>query len=371
MRIERHSLPGATPGLVYEVTFLHFGEEGARPKIYIQAGLHADEAPGHLAAHHLRQRLEMLEAQGLVRGHIVLVPAANPIGLAQQVLGILQGRFALADGVNFNRDFPELGSPAADALADRLTGDAERNASLIRETFLETCRAWPARRPAEHLKKLLLTKAIDADVVLDLHCDGEAQVHLYTLTDQAEAFRPLAAYLGAHAMLTADVSGQNPFDEAVSRPWQELRRRFPDRPIPEGAIATTVELRGEGDVSHALARRDADAIVNFLATRRSLALAPPPIPDECCVATPLTGSEALEAPVSGVIVYAIETGARVGSGALIAEIVDPVSGQSTPVKATTSGVFYARTSARFAVAGRRLGKIAGATPFRSGNLLSP
>ena len=58
MRIETRAICGLTPGQSFEVTFLHFGEEGARPKTYIQAGLHADEAPGQLAAHHLRKRLQ-------------------------------------------------------------------------------------------------------------------------------------------------------------------------------------------------------------------------------------------------------------------------------------------------------------------------
>jgi uncharacterized protein len=371
MRVESRMVRGATPGVTYEVVFLHFGKEGARPKIYVQAGLHADEAPGQLTAHHLRERLIALEAQGLVRGHIVLVPVANPIGLSQQVLGTLQGRFALADGVNFNRNFPELAADAALILKDKLTDDAERNGSMIREALRDALSAWKPSRAPENLKKLLLSEAIDADVVLDLHCDGEAEVHLYTPTEQADAFRPLAAYLSAKALLFANVSGDHPFDEAVSRPWSELRQRFPDFPIPEGSIATTVELRGEGDVRHANAAKDAEAIIQFLALRRAIDLVPAPLPDALCKPTPLAGSEALEAPASGVIVFARQTGDEITIGSLIAEIIDPVSGSTTPVHATTSGIFYARTSARFAVVGKRLGKVAGANPFRSGNLLSP
>ncbi|MFM2399551.1 MAG: hypothetical protein RL341_1708, partial [Pseudomonadota bacterium] len=36
-----------------------------------------------------------------------------------------------------------------------------------------------------------------------------------------------------------------------------------------------------------------------------------------------------------------------------------------------SGILYARIASRFATAGRRLGKIAGARPTRTGKLLSP
>jgi hypothetical protein len=41
------------------------------------------------------------------------------------------------------------------------------------------------------------------------------------------------------------------------------------------------------------------------------------------------------------------------------------------VRATTSGVLYARIATRWATPGTRLGKIAGATPVRTGKLLSP
>ncbi len=47
------------------------------------------------------------------------------------------------------------------------------------------------------------------------------------------------------------------------------------------------------------------------------------------------------------------------------------TGRVTPVLARTSGVFYARPATRIAEVGKRLGKIAGAVPFRGGLLLSP
>jgi len=370
MRVETKPIAGLTPGQSLVVTFLHFGREGARPKAYVQAGLHADEAPGQLAAAHLSGRLEALEREGRIRGHIVLAPASNPIGLSQHVHGHLHGRFALQDGVNFNRGFPDLAEDAAGHLDGRLGDDPARNASLIRGALLAALAGASPVKPADHLKRMLLGAAIDADTALDLHCDGEAETHLYAHTDQAEAFRPLAGWLGAKALLVAEVSGDNPFDEAVTRPWPELRRRFPDRPIPEGAIASTVELRGGGDVAHDLAAADAQAILDFLALRGSLAMEPGE-PPPACAPTPLAGSEALEAQSAGIIVFACPVGAKVEAGALIAEIVDPVTGAVDQIRASTAGVFYARTAARFATPGRRLGKIAGSTPFRNGKLLSP
>ena len=65
----------------------------------IQAALHADEVPALLVAQALRTQLTALEAQGAVLGEVVLVPYANPIGLAQQLLGQHEGRFDLRDGL--------------------------------------------------------------------------------------------------------------------------------------------------------------------------------------------------------------------------------------------------------------------------------
>ena len=74
----------------------HYGPAGSGRKVYIQASLHADELPGMLVAHHLRQKLLALEAQGALLGEVVVVPVANPIGLAQTLLRAPHGRFDLA-----------------------------------------------------------------------------------------------------------------------------------------------------------------------------------------------------------------------------------------------------------------------------------
>ena len=88
----------------YQLTSYHYGTGGGR-KVYIQASLHADEVPAMLVAHVLRRELERLDAEGRVRGDVILVPAANPIGLSQVVHGAPFGRFDLASGTNFNRAF--------------------------------------------------------------------------------------------------------------------------------------------------------------------------------------------------------------------------------------------------------------------------
>ena len=79
-----------------------YGAAGARPKAYLQASLHADETPPMLVAHHLAALLDDAARADRIAGEIVLVPAANPIGLDQNVAGTHVGRYELAGGGNFN-----------------------------------------------------------------------------------------------------------------------------------------------------------------------------------------------------------------------------------------------------------------------------
>ena len=67
-----------------------------------------------------------------------------------------------------------------------------------------------------------------------------------------------------------------------------------------------------------------------------------------------------------------DIGDTVKAGEVVAELVDPASGARTPVAASEGGLLFARASARFAMPGQRLGKVAGTVPIqRGGRLLSP
>ena len=96
--------PLLSPSLGHQKTLVsfHYGDPSARPKVYLQASLHAEELPGMLVAHHLRPALEQAEREGRLRGHVVLVPAANPIGLAQRLDHKAMGRFEFETAQNFN-----------------------------------------------------------------------------------------------------------------------------------------------------------------------------------------------------------------------------------------------------------------------------
>ncbi len=371
MITHHHPLRGGSPGTAREIVSLHYGPTDTGRKACFQASLHADELPGMLVAHHLRQRLAALEAEGRLRGEIVVVPVANPIGLGQTMLLAHIGRFEMGSGENFNRHYPALFEALLPRLEGRLGDDAEANALVVRAELKAIVDALPEPTELASQRKVLLALACDAEVVIDLHCDAESLLHLYTgtaLWPQAEA---LARLTGARASLLADESGDNPFDEACSQTWWQLAAHFVGRhPIPMGCLSVTLELRGEADVSHALAAADADALVAFL-THRGFVDGPAPVlPPLLEAATALAATDVLMAPVSGLVVYLRELGDRVRAGDIVLEVIEPVSGAVHPVVSRTDGLFFARERQRYARAGRSLAKVAGRVAVRSGKLSS-
>jgi len=379
MTMERRDhplLPGGI-GLQHNLTSLHFGAGQAGPKVYIQASLHAEELPGMLVAHHLRELLCLAEAAGRLQGEVVLVPLANPIGLAQRMHHRAMGRFDFDSAENFNRHYPDLTEAVWPEVQKVLGTDSAENVRLVRLAVARYLDAWQPQNTLQSLRRLLLRLAHDADFVLDLHCDCEAVMHFYTEEPCWPVLEPLATLLQSEAVLLARDSGGGPFDECLSGLWWQLERRLrqngQDCPLPQGCASTTVELRGEADVRHDWAQQDAAAIERFLVHVGVLRAADdrtqPPLPAPRCEPTPLAGSETLKSLHPGVLVFVTEPGQTLRAGDLVAEVIDPLSGAVHPVRAGVDGMFYARVKERFVLAGEEVGKVAGATPFRSGPLL--
>ena len=369
-----HPLLSPSLGSHKTLTSFHFGKPGSGRKIYIQASLHAEELPGMLVAHHLRALLEAAEAAGQIRGEIVLVPVANPIGLAQRLDHKPMGRFELDTSENFNRHYPDLAAAVAPAVMNQLGDDAKDNVRLVRRAMADYLGQWQPGTELQSLRRTLLLLAHDADFMLDLHCDCEGVLHFYTEEACWPHIQELAHFLGAEAILLAKSSGNRPIDECLSGAWWQLAERLQasgcQAPLPQACCSTTIELRGELDVSHAWAEMDAQAIMDWLQFIEVLAGQPaPPVPAPRCSATPLAGSETLNATSPGLVVFAAEVGQILQVGDLVAEIIDPIANTTQRVTAGVAGVFYARIRDRYITTGGELGKIAGSRAFRSGELL--
>jgi len=60
--IKRHALPASSMGNERTLTVIRYSAQNGGKKAYIQAGLHADEAPGFVVMHHLINLLDQLGA---------------------------------------------------------------------------------------------------------------------------------------------------------------------------------------------------------------------------------------------------------------------------------------------------------------------
>jgi len=367
--IKKYTLPAPSMGNERILTAIHYGNQNSQKKAYIQAGLHADEAPGFVVMHHLINLLDQADAANTIDGQIILVPVANPIGVSQWRDEILQGRFDFFNNINFNRRHVDMTAQIAERIKDQLYETPEENVALIRKVAGEVLSTMTPGDEAEYLKHLLLCLSYDADIVLDLHCDDQAVLHVYLGTTLWPDAADLSAQMGAEVTLLADDSGVTPFDEACSRIWWQLAEKFPDHPIPPACLSATVELRGISDVSHKHGAQDAENIFLFLQRRGFIKGEVPELPPLRNEATPLRGVEHIKAAMPGVVVFLKEPGDRVKKGDVIAEIVNPLeeemNNRITIVRSGIDGTVFSTKTDRYARPGRILAKVAGKKPLKA------
>jgi predicted deacylase len=372
--VERIALPSLSPGTSRELVVHHYGQPGARPRAYLQAALHADEHPGLLALNHLIRMLD--EARDPILGEIVIVPIANPIGLSQQLHGYLVGRYDFSGGLNFNRNFPEISEAVAEAVAGKLTGDPDANAALIRDALSSLLGELPRDSELKALRSVLLGLSMVSDIVLDIHCDLEALLHVYASWHQRDVAAELGADLGARVVLLEQEAGGNPFDEANAGLWWKLRDRLADNRVPLACFASTVELRGQADVSDELAEADAANLYRFLQRRGVIGGDPGPVPEPLCEPTLLDATDVIAAPSAGIVAYRKQLGDYVEKGEVVAEMVDLTADDPkkarTPVVSRASGLLFSRQIQKLLTPGTSVGKVAGSEKLphrKAGSLL--
>lgn len=370
MQTQVHALLAAVPGTARQIHSFHYGPLHAAGKVYLQAALHADELPGMLVLSHLKQQLAYLEAAGLLRWSVVLVPIANPLGLEQVLMDVPQGRFDNDSRENFNRFFLDVSQQVGDCVQSLLTDEPAGNLQLIRSVLRQTLTRQVPATSLQSMRLALQALACDADIVLDLHCDFEAVQHLYLSPDFWPQVEPLARYLGARACFLAKEAGGQSFDECFTLFWAQMQARFAGR-FAEPGFAVTVELRGVADVDHGLARQDCQALINYLIQRGAIDGQVPQLPPLLSPPTPLAGVEPVMSPVGGLIVFCAKVGDYLAAGQVLAEIIDPITDRVTPIACRREGLLYVRSVRRMATAGMTIAHVAGTKAYRQGYLLSP
>ena len=374
----RITLPSSSPAASRHVTFHDYGAPDARPKAYLQAAIHADEIPGLLVQHHLARRLDDADAAGLIKGRITLAPYANPIGLDQWLNWNHSGRHELASGGNFNRNWPDLLPHALSRLDGKLGADEAANVVAIREALADAVEQIAVDSELDALRQTLAREAVDADIVLDLHCDEDALMHVYLLAVHWPEGEDLTRNLDTRVVLLSDDSGGGCFDESLSLPWVRLAERFPEAPVPPACLGATIELRGQADVSDALAEADAEGLFRFLQHRGVIDGDPGPLPAALCEATRLEACDVVKSPATGVLSYRVALGDRVATGQPLADLIDPAAenpaeGRRTIVSGT-DGLVMTRQLHKYVSAGTDIAKVAGNERLahrKTGDLMMP
>jgi predicted deacylase len=362
-------LPSMTPGTSRRIAVHRFGKRGARPKAYLQAAIHANELPGAMALHYLMPMLAQADKEGRIEGEVIVVPTVNPIGLAQLAGNNHLGRYDFLGRDNFNRNWLELSGGVAARVGDKLGADADKNIALIRQAALEELEAMRPLNELQTLRVEIMKLSVDADIVLDLHCDQDAALHLFvSKRDWPGPAQLLAADLGADATLYNDPFPQAmTFSGANGALWARLAERFAQAAIPQACHSTTVEYRGQHDVSHPLGESDAKNLYRHLVRRGVIAGKAGKLPALKNEATPIGGLDVGYAPVAGMLVYHFPKGTWVKKGQAICDVIDPSDHRGakarTPVLSRTDGFFYSgKQSGKlvwpgavvFAVAGSKL-----------------
>lgn len=368
-QIETIDLLSPSLGTRHQLKVHRYGTPGARPKTYIQAALHADEYPALLVANHLIARLDELDQRSEITGEVIVVPVANPIGLGQRVNDRHLGRYDLAGGGNYNRNWPDLTEAVLHKVEHKLTDDSDQNVLEIRAALNAAVAELEVRKELDDLRKSLLKLSIDADIVLDLHSDSQALFHLYASVHHAVLAKELGCDMHARVVLLETEAGGSPFDECNAGVWWKLNHRLGARfPIPLACFSSTVEHRGEQDVDDALASEDASGIVRFLQRRGVILGDPGPVPQALCEPTPLEGTDLIYAPAAGIVVYRKQLGDWVEAGEVVAELVDPLAVSAelarTPLISKATGLFFAHMGDRMVAPGAALAKVSGATVLK-------
>lgn len=324
-------------GDAVQVGAWRFEGDGSGPTVHLQAGVHADEIAGMLVLHQLMQRLQVAEVQGRLKGHVTVVPQANPLGIGQFRQGRILGRFHDATGHNFNRLFDQSSAMA-------------RPSTNVQE--------W---------QKKLVQLATPAQVVLDLHTDDEALPYLYVHRRFWPRGRELAAAMKMDVAIIWDEGGDGSFEETIIAPW--LRDGVSDR-----HMAATLELRGQGDVSDRFAEQDADGLYVWLCACGVIdeALSPGDWPVE---AMEMGHMETILAPQPGVLIFEKELGDFVEERQRFARILRRPGDPSSEVVlyAEQAGRMVTRYRDRLVSQGMVVAKFTGSRVSRNwnGGLLDP
>ncbi|MGB0835168.1 MAG: hypothetical protein ACPGR2_11665 [Psychrobium sp.] len=346
-----YSLAESTIGTARQLITHKFIGNKPGKKVYIQAGLHAGEHPGILVLHELISIFQEACRQGTMVGEITIVPCANPIGLSQMIGGELLGRFDLADCTNFNRRFPDL-SQYSDIGKQQSIDD-------IKSNIVAKLQARKVYGEAPQLKHQLLTLALTADIVIDLHCDTQSILHIYAPTAHTDKATELASLMQCDVVITGTDDHAQSFDDVINTFWSSMAPTA--KSGEQTPFAMTVELRGRGDVEEALAKHDAIAIQRFIDAQNESYIKRDGEAFSPQYVRPLNALHQVNAESSGIVVYNVTPGTIVNEGQALGRIINPTiacrDASIQDIVAPVDGIIFSVHHAHMTQTGQVLFKI--------------
>jgi len=362
-----HTIEGDAPGCSTQMHYYRFGSDTSKPKIYLQAALHADEQPGTMILHHLVAALTQEAQANQLNARFILFPMVNPLGLQNIAFGRHQGRYEPSIARNHNRAWPNL----YEAIADKVKNNLCSNAAENRTTVMQAVEQWlNLQQPLNALDKqrlIAMREAFDAEFILDLHCDEDALNHIYISPSLLPEYQDLANWMQSAATLTAHDSGGGSFDEIWTLLWRQLKQNFPHNPFPPPPLSATLEYRGNFQTFDALNKQDAENLMGFFRGRGLLAGRPAAPAQQAPSALPLHAMQNLRTPYAGLLAYQRELGDKIRTGDVIAEVIDLHGDQAfkkrRPLVAETNGLLFSRRMDKYVWPGCSVAKIAGEQPL--------
>ena len=92
--------------------------------------------------------------------------------------------------------------------------------------------------------------------------------------------------------------------------WARLAKRFPDAAIPQACFSTTVELRSQHDVTHAIGESDARNLFRYLVRKGFIEGDAGPLPRLKSEPTPIAGMDVGYCPRNGFLTYLVPRAPR-------------------------------------------------------------
>jgi len=371
MRLTTHQIKGDTPSSSFQIPVYECGPVQAETVIYLQAGMHADEHPGMMVLHHLLDQLEVADAAGLLKARFIILPVVNPLGLAHLSFHSHAGRYHPVNALNYNRGWPDFAALIASEsdITDKFGDDAAANRSLVRDWLQSWLAAQTPHSALEQQRHIVMGYALQADMVLDLHCDDLALNHIFTVPQNLPEMQRLADWMGSAATLVAEDSGGGSFDEVWSGMWISLARRYPEAAWDAPVISATLEYRGQQDVSDAQGFSDARNLYHFFCEEGAIDEAPTITRPTAPAATRLDACDIVRVTQSGLLAYEVSLGDIVKTGDVIATLIqldgDAPARTRHPILAGTDGVVFTINQMKYVWPGVSIAKIAGQTPLES------